>query len=209
MKTAFAGAVESLPVSALIRHMLLVSDNLYADILAKTVARVNKNGPASYYNATSFIKNFLRKKVGVELTGMRLMDGNGLSTYNLITPRQMLKILTYIRDHDSELHIVNSLPRSAYTGTLRGRGSVVQGVLKGNVHAKTGTIANVSNLAGFVADQNGELVPFVIYNNGLTFAKNNGSDGWRGKIMKQRNDFEKSILEDLYYGRRPSVSQRH
>ena len=208
-KTAFAGAVESLPVSALIRHMLLVSDNLYADILAKTAARFTKRGPTSYYNTTSFIKSFLRKKVGIELTGMRLMDGNGLSSYNLITPRQMLKILTYIRDHDSELHIVNSLPRSAYTGTLRGRGSVVQGVLKGNVRAKTGTIANVSNLAGFVVDQNGELVPFVIYNNGLTYAKNNGSDGWRGRIMKQRNDFEKSILEDLYYGRRPSVRQKN
>ncbi len=61
----------------------------------------------------------------------------------------------------SEFHTYyNSLSVAGVDGTLEKR--MKNTVAEGNVHAKTGTLAGVSSLSGYVSARNGNLITFAI-----------------------------------------------
>lgn len=110
----------------------------------------------------------------------------------------MLQVLDYMAQHDSELHLIELLPVAGMSGTLGSRGSVQNPPLVKNVTAKTGTLQNVSNLAGFMTTASGKRKAFVLMANGLTFPPNIRQALKAHRIASPHYKFERQILEQIY-----------
>jgi D-alanyl-D-alanine carboxypeptidase/D-alanyl-D-alanine-endopeptidase (penicillin-binding protein 4) len=142
--------VESAPLSSLIRHMDVYSDNFYAEMLLKEVGAVQGNlGSAA---AGIAVERQLLAAAGVPLDGVRTVDGSGLSVLDRWTPLGLATLLrTMWQDSDLRPYLVPALPIAGKTGTLEHR--LRRAPARGLVRAKTGTTDNASSLSGFVGDR--------------------------------------------------------
>jgi D-alanyl-D-alanine carboxypeptidase/D-alanyl-D-alanine-endopeptidase (penicillin-binding protein 4) len=151
--------VESPTLSTLVHHMDVYSDNFYAEMLLKEIGAVQGNGGSAA--AGLAVTRRLLAGAGVPLTGVRMVDGSGLSLLDRWTPSALAILLqTMWRDPDLEPYLVHALPVAGETGTLRYR--MRSGPARGVVRAKTGTTNNSSALSGFV----GSRYVFSILENG-------------------------------------------
>jgi D-alanyl-D-alanine carboxypeptidase/D-alanyl-D-alanine-endopeptidase (penicillin-binding protein 4) len=143
-------SVESPPLSALVRHMDVYSDNFYAEMLMKEIGAVQGTGGSAA--AGLAITRHLLGAAGVPLAGVRMVDGSGLSLVDRWTPTGLAGLLrTMWLDPDLQPYLVPALPIAGETGTLHYR--MRKGPARGLVRAKTGTTANSSALSGFVGDR--------------------------------------------------------
>jgi len=105
------------------------------------------------------------KNNGMDIDGLSINDGSGLSKYNTVTPRQQVFLLTYMKNKSKNFDVFyNSLSIAGKTGTLRGLcgGTKAQD----NVHAKSGTIRRVKGYAGYVKSISGREIAFsMLVNN--------------------------------------------
>ena len=116
----------------------------------------------------------------------------------------------FLSDADAderELGILGLLPISGESGTLRARRSVVQYPLKGNVVAKTGTIRNVRNLAGYVKSDKGKFIPFVVYTTGFSPDAEEVNYMNNNKTLWPNFEFEKRVLSYLYEEKEPVIAK--
>jgi D-alanyl-D-alanine carboxypeptidase/D-alanyl-D-alanine-endopeptidase (penicillin-binding protein 4) len=142
--------VQSPPVSALVRHMDVYSDNFYAEMLMKEVGAVQGSGGSAA--AGLAVTRRLLTAAGVPLAGVRMVDGSGLSLIDRSTTAALATLLrTMWLDPDLRPYIVPALPVAGETGTLEHR--MRRRPARGLVRAKTGTTANSSALSGFVGDR--------------------------------------------------------
>lgn len=147
--------VESAPIGRLVEQMLLSSDNVIAECLARQVA-IAKHLPASFAGAAVAVRQVLRG-LGVD-PGAGLLDGSGLSAGDRVSVRVLAGVIRLVVGRPSS--VLAALPVSAWSGTLvhRYRGTGAAGV----VRAKTGTLTDVSALAGVVHDRDGRLLVFAL-----------------------------------------------
>ncbi|MGO0309033.1 D-alanyl-D-alanine carboxypeptidase/D-alanyl-D-alanine endopeptidase [Endozoicomonas acroporae] len=82
----------SAPVPDLLQRVLDKSDNLYADSLLKTIGSSVKGEKGSYSSGTEAVLAMLREE-GVDLTRGRLVDGSGLSRYNMLSADDFTEVL--------------------------------------------------------------------------------------------------------------------
>jgi serine-type D-Ala-D-Ala carboxypeptidase/endopeptidase (penicillin-binding protein 4) len=142
--------VQSAPLSALVRHMDVYSDNFYAEMLLKEVGAVQ--GSFGSAAAGIAVERQLLRDAGVPLSGVRLVDGSGLSLLDRWTPVGLVTLLrTMYQDEDLRPYLLPALPIAGKTGTLAHR--MRTGPAHGLVRAKTGTTNNASSLSGFVGDR--------------------------------------------------------
>lgn len=159
--TALA-AVGSQPIPRLVEQMLLASDNVLAEALARQVA-IAEGRPASFAGAVDSTREVLAR-LGMP-AGDRLLDGSGLSAQDRVTPALLAALLRAAADPDQPgLHaLVPGLPVSGYLGTLDDRYRTgPAAVAAGEVRAKTGTLDGVSSLAGLVRGADGRLLVFAV-----------------------------------------------
>jgi len=142
--------VQSPPVSALVRHMDVESDNFYAEMLLKEVGAVQ--GAAGSAAAGVAVARHLLAAAGVPLAGVRMVDGSGLSRRDRWTPDGLAVLLrTMWLDPDLRPYLLAALPVAGETGTLEER--MRRGPAHGLVRAKTGTTDEASSLSGLVGDR--------------------------------------------------------
>jgi serine-type D-Ala-D-Ala carboxypeptidase/endopeptidase (penicillin-binding protein 4) len=142
--------VESAQLAALVRHMDVYSDNFYAEMLLKEVGAVQ--GDSGSAAAGIAVERRLLAAAGVPLSGVRTVDGSGLSLLDRWTPLGLATLLrTMWQDSDLRPYLVPALPIAGETGTLEHR--MRRAPARGLVRAKTGTTANASSLSGFVGDR--------------------------------------------------------
>lgn len=200
------GKLNSAPLSKLLSHTLKFSDNLYAEEIARAVGRAVKKRAVTMEQSAGAVRKILTDAAGVDFKGAALYDGSGLSSYTIVPASAMLQVLKYVRDKDARLGMIDLLPVSGVSGTLIKRRSTALAPLKYNVIAKTGTIRNVRNLAGFVKSKNGNLIPFVIFENSMNPDKEELADMERNKELLPHFEFEKNVLRYLYEEQRPVIT---
>jgi D-alanyl-D-alanine carboxypeptidase/D-alanyl-D-alanine-endopeptidase (penicillin-binding protein 4) len=104
---------------------------------------------------------------GIPPNGYVQMDGSGLSRYNYLTADMLATILEHIyRDPRHRDAFIATLP-------IAGRDRIVanrmrMSLAENNARAKTGSIANVRALSGFVTTRDGEVLAFSILANHFT-----------------------------------------
>ncbi|CAO5257074.1 D-alanyl-D-alanine carboxypeptidase/D-alanyl-D-alanine endopeptidase [Frankia sp. AgKG'84/4] len=155
-------AVDSPPVRVLVRKMLSESDNDLAESLGRLVAR-HRGLPASFAGAVRAVTGTLAE-LGLPTAGASLYDVSGLSTSDLIEPATLIAVLraAVLPVRPALRDLLTGLPVAGFSGTLGDRftsGDTAAGA--GEVRAKTGTLRNVSSLAGQVVDADGRLLLFA------------------------------------------------
>jgi len=167
----------SQPLPVLINEMLKKSDNVIAGALFKKLGQLYTHQPGSWENGSLAVSQILSKQVGVNIAGMRILDGSGLSPDNLTTPLQMMQVLDYAYHHPAiSTDFISALPIAGVDGTLKHR----MGNITRKVRAKTGTISGVVSLAGYVESKDREPLAFVIMINGSR------GFGWRYKSLEDK-----------------------
>ena len=123
------------------------------------------------------VSQILSKHAGVNLVGLRVLDGSGLSPENLTTSAQMMQVLDFAYHHyPTSYEFISALPIAGVDGTLKHR----MWNIARKVRAKTGTISGVVSLAGYVESGDKEPLAFVILING------NKGLGWQYKALEDK-----------------------
>jgi D-alanyl-D-alanine carboxypeptidase/D-alanyl-D-alanine-endopeptidase (penicillin-binding protein 4) len=151
----------------LLETMLLESDNLIADSLLKKLGEVYYQTPSDFARSGQALKTILYS-IGIDLSTANIADGSGLSRYNLLTPEHVLSVLTVIYQQPEYRFLLDLLPESGVSGTLRYKRYFNKSPLKHHVFAKTGSMLGIANLAGRVNVSNGHNYLFVLFENGLS-----------------------------------------
>lgn len=145
------------PLATIVEPMLRHSDNLFAEQVWRTAAKV-ATGSADTAAAERHAKAVLAQ-LGVDGQGMVLADGSGLSRRNLVQPRQLATLLLAAWRAPWGPAFRAGLPLAGRTGTLRNR--FRDGPAHGRVRAKTGYISRVVCLSGYVPRPDPEAPPLV------------------------------------------------
>ncbi len=106
------------------------------------------------------------KQAGVDASGMVLKDACGLSPMNAIPARVFTDLLVNV-GQQRQTALLNSLPQAGADGGLAGY-CHASPELKNRLKAKTGSMAGVRCLAGFVTRKSGEQLAFTILINHYT-----------------------------------------
>ena len=140
--------ITSPPLKDIVGFTLLWSDNNLADRLARLAA--SKDGFTS--DATGIQSGFEKflTGLGVDIKGLHVYDGNGLSKENKVSARTVADLLLKIRITPELAAVYAGLPLAGKTGTLKDR--FVKDAPKGIglIKAKTGWINGTVSLAGYV-----------------------------------------------------------
>jgi serine-type D-Ala-D-Ala carboxypeptidase/endopeptidase (penicillin-binding protein 4) len=152
----------SAPLSEFARVLMKVSQNQYAETLLRTLGAKNGSGTAAV--GQGVVREVL-DAWGVAPDAYILSDGSGLSRYNYLCAEMLVKVLRHLyRDPRHRDAFVGTLPIGGQDGTIAGR--FVGTRAAGNVHAKTGSIANARALSGYITTADAETLVFsVIANN--------------------------------------------
>jgi len=155
-----AGAVpvaawRSAPVNDLLRLMNQPSDNFMAETLVKVLgAQFGTDG------STAAGTQVVRAELAELGISPQVVDGSGLSRGDRTSPRDVVRLLTAF---DGDASFTGSLAVAGRNGTLstRMRGTVAQD----RCRAKTGTLRDVSALAGYCTTTRGANVAFAFLMN--------------------------------------------
>jgi D-alanyl-D-alanine carboxypeptidase/D-alanyl-D-alanine-endopeptidase (penicillin-binding protein 4) len=149
----------SAPLNSLVHFMLKKSDNLFADAIYKKLGAAAYSKAGTWKNGAHAVAAILSKNTGIDFSKIRLVDGCGLSREDLVTPRSLVRLVSYAyRDaavHDSFLQ---ALPIAGVDGHLQNR----MASIRGRVRAKTGTMSGITSLAGYIFAANGQVYAFSI-----------------------------------------------
>jgi D-alanyl-D-alanine carboxypeptidase/D-alanyl-D-alanine-endopeptidase (penicillin-binding protein 4) len=160
----------SRPLPDIIFPILNSSQNLFAELLLKQLAAaIGEEG--SWSTGLEIERRFLIDSVGIDSTAFGLSDGSGLSKSNLLTPRSLAHLLSYMRHHPKNEGFMRGLPRAGAMGSLRRRFTGTP--LEGRVVAKTGSVSRVMTLSGFIERPDGHTWVFSVMLNNHTAS---GSD---------------------------------
>ena len=77
--------------------MMSESDNLIAESLIKYIS-ANDSTVGNWSDGMNTMKLFLHEEVNLDTNALRIVDGSGLSRYNLISPNQVVGLLQYMNN---------------------------------------------------------------------------------------------------------------
>jgi serine-type D-Ala-D-Ala carboxypeptidase/endopeptidase (penicillin-binding protein 4) len=197
------------PLSEIGVTFMKVSQNLFGETLLNTIGLQAglEPCPRSFEEACRGRAVEAGRKVyenvlgawGVPSSELIVSDGSGLSRYNYLTPNLLVTVLRRMaRDPRHAAPFDATLPIMGKDGTLarRLRGTRAEGV----VHAKTGSLANVRALSGYLTTADGERIVFSIVANNFK-APSAVIDGIADQAVERLVSFKRYVL------RRPTGSQ--
>ena len=164
-------SVTSASVSTMIVWTLRHSYNLGAEVLARH-AGIAMSGSGSFDGGSAAIRSWL-KGHGVWVANTVIDGGSGLSLTARVSPGMLAQTLgRALADEQRYESVLRGLPVAGVSGSLKGRFKDKSEAAGRNVvHAKTGSLNNVSTLAGYVTDKDGATLVFAAMAN-----KTNGHD---------------------------------
>lgn len=148
------------PIDSVLVYLHKESDNLSAENTLKALGAEFRGLPGTSQDGIYVIRKFLAS-LGSDTTRFHIVDGSGVSRYNLVSAETIIKLLLAMAsEKDLFERFFASLPIAGVDGTLkdRMRGSAAQG----NARAKTGIIGGVTTLSGYVTTRDDELLAFSI-----------------------------------------------
>jgi D-alanyl-D-alanine carboxypeptidase/D-alanyl-D-alanine-endopeptidase (penicillin-binding protein 4) len=147
------------------------SDNLYAEVLLKTLGVVgDEEAPADASRAGAEQVKAVLTELGINAKPLRIADGSGLSRHNLVSPNAIVDTLQAMAIHPQASVFRDSLAVAGESGTLRHR--LAETPLAGRVQGKSGALTGNVALAGYVQPPNYDpLVVSVMINHSNQHAR--------------------------------------
>jgi D-alanyl-D-alanine carboxypeptidase/D-alanyl-D-alanine-endopeptidase (penicillin-binding protein 4) len=157
--------VSSPPLREIATVLMKASQNLYAETLLKTID-ASRGGLGTTRGGQIAVRSTL-SAWGIPQDSYVLADGSGLSRYNYVTAALVTTVLEHLyRDLRHRESFSATLPIAGRDGTLASR--LRRTRAEANAIAKTGSIANVRSLSGYLRTQEGEPLVFSIIANDFT-----------------------------------------
>jgi D-alanyl-D-alanine carboxypeptidase/D-alanyl-D-alanine-endopeptidase (penicillin-binding protein 4) len=152
-------SVSSPTLAAMVRFMDRESDNFTAEMLLKQLGLAELGRGTSAAGASAVTTTLV--EAGVPMTGVRIVDGSGLSLLDRLTANALGSLLEIAwADPAVRPALLAALPVAGVNGTLQHR--LRKPPARGRVLAKTGTTDNASSLSGYVGDR----YAFAVVQNG-------------------------------------------
>jgi len=148
-------------VFSIVENVNMHSNNLFAEHLLKHIG-LKKYGIGDTESGANAIVNFWKQK-GVDVEGLYMFDGCGLSRYNAITAKQLTDVLVYMKSSANFSDFYNSLSKAGETGTLRKL--CIGSNAEGQISAKSGTMSRVKSYAGYACTLKNDTIVFSIIAN--------------------------------------------
>lgn len=142
-------------IDTVVTYVNKVSDNLGAECLLRDVPYIMKGELGSADNGLEMEDAYLAS-CGVDSSDYVIVDGSGVSRYDVITPAALVKVLNHALDSPESRTFFKSLPIAGIDGSLHGR--MKEHFVSGRVHAKTGSLSGVSTLSGYAITPGDTLV---------------------------------------------------
>lgn len=152
-------SVRSASVAKIVEAMIAQSDNEAAEILLRHIA-IAAGRPATFDGGVATVQSVLRR-LGIDVSGLQLYDGSGLSRRNRIAPQTLAEAVAVSVGKDGTDSLISDLAVGGFTGTLErrfGKADAGRGIVRG----KSGTLTGVHSLAGYVTDRTGTPIAFAV-----------------------------------------------
>ncbi len=182
------------PLRTVISFINKPSQNYYADMLCRTLART-QGFDGSWETCEPTLVKWLHDKVGVDTYGFAMRDGSGLSRRNMVTPHLTVELLRYLNNVAAPANrkaFYDSLPIAGVDGSIAGR--MKDTAAAGNCHAKTGYIGHMRTLSGYVDDKSGHRWIFSMMINNYVTETSSANDA-QDKAVEYLANLEGEIEE--------------
>lgn len=148
--------------SDIIDNLNKESDNLSSEMTLRALALEYYDKPATAEKGIHVIDSLIRK-TELNYEDYKIVDGSGVSHYNLVSTELMTELLKYMYYKSPENYkiLFNSFPVAGVDGTLENRMRRTKAFK--NVHAKTGTLSGVSTLSGYLKSADNHEIAFSIF----------------------------------------------
>jgi D-alanyl-D-alanine carboxypeptidase/D-alanyl-D-alanine-endopeptidase (penicillin-binding protein 4) len=137
------------------------SDNFFAETLLKDLG-AHYGGAGTTAAGAAVVRATIARVFGLH---PYLLDGSGLSHSDHTTPEQVVSLLTKLAPTPLGTTLRKDLAVAGHSGTLSER--MRHTPASGRCQAKTGTLNGVSNLAGYCQAQNGDILDFAFFDDGI------------------------------------------
>ena len=157
------------PLREVATVLMKVSQNQYAETLLKALGAARGGLGTTAAGRRAAAETF--RAWGIPDDGYSMSDGSGLSRYNYVSPVAITTLLA--RMYEDPRHrdaFAATLPIAGQDGTISTR--MRRSRAEGNAIAKTGSIANVRALSGYVKTRTGETLAFSILANDFVIPAN-------------------------------------
>lgn len=138
------------------------SQNFYSEQVLKLLG-ARRCGDGSWAGGVRAVRESLTA-LGLDAAAYDLADGSGMSRNNLSTPKLVTDLLRRMHRHRWSAEYVRTLPYSGEVD-LRWERRLAKPPYRGNVLAKTGSLAGVSTLSGYAKGKSGTVYAFSILMN--------------------------------------------
>ncbi|MGK3999830.1 D-alanyl-D-alanine carboxypeptidase/D-alanyl-D-alanine endopeptidase [Sorangium sp. So ce1024] len=186
-------AHRSAPLGELLSALGKDSDNFYAETIFKTIAAERRGRPGTAEAAAELVGETLRE-LGADQEGVFLRNGSGLFDASRASPESIVRLLrAALLDPALGADFVAQLAIGGVDGTLRGRFRAWS--KERAIRAKTGTLASVASLSGYILPPAGRSpIAFAVLASDV-----------RGKIDPTRkaiDAFVEALADELWKGAR-------
>jgi D-alanyl-D-alanine carboxypeptidase/D-alanyl-D-alanine-endopeptidase (penicillin-binding protein 4) len=146
----------SAPLHAILREMLVTSNNHFAEQLLRAVGTLRGVGSE---RTGAQVERALLARDGVPQAGLRVVDGSGLAPSDRVAPITLATLLARAATDDHGAELIAALPRVGIEGTVRWRHLTAA---LGRARAKSGHITGVNALAGYVMSRHHGRLAFAV-----------------------------------------------
>jgi len=150
----------------ILTKMMYESQNLIAESVLKTVG-VSRDTIGSSESGINNLKSFLADlstHANIDTSNLRIVDGSGLSRYNLVSPSQIVDLLIEMKYHQYGNYFMNTFPHGGQKKSTLEERLISEG---DKIIAKTGSISGVSTLSGYANSKKHGPLAFSIMMNGF------------------------------------------
>jgi len=158
--------------------------------LLLTLALEKMGKPATTENGQLVIQSWL-KQMGLEFSDLVIENGSGLSRNETISAQQMNALLLLGRNLPAAENFYNSLPIAGTDGTMKNRlmtqlRKFLHLKKKPEVRIKTGSLADVRAISGYVISKSGKMYAVTSFIN--------HPNAWRG--LEAHDQLLEWLIED-------------
>lgn len=147
-----------LPAPSLAENMIRInkeSQNLHTELMLRRVSRAEGSGSIADGQA---VMRKVMGEAGLPATSYFFADGSGMSSYNRISPRGAVDLLSWISRQPWAMAWRETLPIAGRDGTLQNRFKGT--LLEGKLFAKTGSLNASRAVSGYLVTRSGKTLIF-------------------------------------------------